>query len=385
MMRCVESASSCTATACKAMTGDDYYGNTCVDYYGEVLCGCNSNSDCKSGYTCNTASMICIEKTTSTCTASACKAMTGTAYAGNVCVDGYNAGEKTCGCNSNSDCKTGYRCNTAMMMCTEDTSSCSATACKAMSDDKYYGNICIDYNGEKTCGCNSNSDCRTGFVCDTDIHLCDVDTSCSASACKAMSDNEYYGDICVDDTCGCNSNADCRTGFVCDTDVNLCDKSSAPTKKNLSLSFPKSTVTCESMKSKNTEIDECEQNGKYLLLTYKNGAIVEVNASAYSEGRASLKTTGTDYIKFSELSAGSSIAFTYQHGAEGDSKRDNNTLKLTDNKSKTQTYRALTSIPSNTDINETFSMSSTATELTMEHDGEYQNAVMIKTVTITAP
>ncbi len=231
MLICVkDSSTTCTTSACSAMTGDSYYGNACVDNgIGGKMCGCTKNSDCKSGYTCNTNAYSC--EAEPTCTNAQCKAMTGNAYAGNVCVNGYD-GDKTCGCNSNSDCKSGYRCNITMMICLEDGGdSCTTSACSAMTGDSYYGNACVDNGmGGKMCGCTKNTECKSGYICNTSTKTCAI--KCTATKCKAMTGDDYAGNVCVEgyygeQQCGCTSNSDCKSGYRCNATMMTCLKDEA--------------------------------------------------------------------------------------------------------------------------------------------------------------
>ena len=224
MMMCYPTSSSCDASKCAAM--DNYYGSACVDNgSGSEVCGCTKNTDCKDGYTCNTGKKTCETK----CVATACKAMTGDDYAGNVCVDGYNG--KECGCNSDSDCKSGYHCNATMKMCAiDDVSSCNTTECKAATGIYYFGNACVDDGfGGKMCGCTKNTECKSGYSCNTSNDTCEPESTCSNTKCKAMTGDNYTGNVCVTSydnkkDCGCNDNADCKSGYHCNAAMLMCVK-----------------------------------------------------------------------------------------------------------------------------------------------------------------
>ena len=226
-------------TTCAQTSGSSYYGDICTNNF----CGCNSNSNCKSGYIC-TNHKCEVKK----CSDSECKNKAESEYQGNVCV--YGEGTDVCGCTKDSECKTDFECDTQTLKCVKkspvvpepnvcdgvtgntnicdgkDLVSCaggkesSRKSCKSMSDP-YLGNACL----ENTCGCSANSDCSAGYECQK--NKCEK-VKCFEPECKAAIGDDYLGNVCVDvfgeQGCGCNTNADCKTGYECNKVVGLCAK-----------------------------------------------------------------------------------------------------------------------------------------------------------------
>ena len=233
----------CSDQNCAAQTGA-YQGNVCItqteDDITETFCGCNEDKDCRDGYECDTVLNVC----TMSCNDAACAAETSD-YAGNRCVkhtmdddsgDYYIA----CGCTSETDCRDGYTCNKEFYFCVKkgnETGSCKQDACVAAPDETYHGNICVFLDKAYGCGCNSDDDCRGDFVCnymnqciiENDISECKTDNDC-----KTKPNNEYYGNVCMEESydngkktytfCGCSSNADCKTGYNCNVPQATCVK-----------------------------------------------------------------------------------------------------------------------------------------------------------------
>jgi len=220
---------ACDAAACK--TASYYRGDKCVDNGLKEVCGCEKNSDCKTGYICDTYSNVCDIK----CTPEYCTAQTS-GYTGNVCIEFTFDDSKyeDCGCNSNSDCKAGYSCDEFQYKCIKD---CNPNECKAQTTD-YSGNVCITYKEEDTgegytyCGCNSQSDCKSGYTCNLEFNFCSKSSNtdvCSVDTCKAASEATYKGDACVMQSkgtdCGCSKQEDCREGYFCNyQDICIIDK-----------------------------------------------------------------------------------------------------------------------------------------------------------------
>ncbi len=218
---CQNNAQSCTAETCQ--NAEFYKGNACIDKGNGQTCGCNSKSDCKTGYSCDTSKHIC----EMVCSDQNCVAQTG-GYQGNVCITQTDddVTETFCGCNSDSDCRDGYNCDTVLNVC---TMSCNDAACAAETSD-YAGNRCVKHTMDDgsedyyiACGCTSDNDCRDGYTCNKEFYFCvkkgNETGSCKADACVAAPDETYHGDVCVflDKAygCGCNSDKDCRGDFIC--------------------------------------------------------------------------------------------------------------------------------------------------------------------------
>ncbi len=210
----------CSINACK--TAVFYKGDACINHDTGTACGCNSNSDCKLGFLCDSNTKIC--KTDGNCYAQACASQTS-GYQGNVCITTTEDGESytECGCNTDDDCKVGYSCDITLNICKSD---CNESECKAMTTD-YSGNVCITYeedgDGYSYCGCHSDKDCRSGYHCNTEFNFCAAEGSdadaCKPEKCAAVPDGAYTGNACVPVTagiaCGCNSDSDCRGEYIC--------------------------------------------------------------------------------------------------------------------------------------------------------------------------
>jgi len=212
--------------SCAKALGTDYEGDICVTDNKIGHCGCNSDSDCRSGMKCDTSYNYCYDSTASSeCSEAACKAKTDDNYQGNACVDHY--GITDCGCNTNDDCKEGYSCSAYgyCMAGSSEIGSCKASECKAQTGDNYQGDVCIEYtDGIGYCGCASNNDCKEGYHC-SNWGICNEGTAstndCDPESCKAGIPY-YQGNICVDYyedgkffDCGCYSDSDCNADTKC--------------------------------------------------------------------------------------------------------------------------------------------------------------------------
>jgi len=104
---------------------------------------------------------------------------------------------------------------------------CENSICAAMDDEHYGADVCFTsgYEGGIECGCESISDCKSGYECSDETSQCSP-TACTPADCAAEDESDYQGNICIVETepdygtpmryeCGCESNSDCRTGFSC--------------------------------------------------------------------------------------------------------------------------------------------------------------------------
>lgn len=383
---------SCNPVVCSKESGENYQGNVCIDSDWGTRCGCESNDDCKTGYTCNESAGICSQNGGSACDVNECAKADD--YYGNACVDS-EYGDQMCGCNSDSDCKSGYECDTNTKSCIENTSNCVASECAAAAD--YHGSACVDDGfGGKMCGCDSDSDCKTGFKCNPIVGLCSsTSSSCNEAECASASD--YYGNACIDDgfggtVCGCNSNSDCKTGMSCNSS-NVCvdNGGSAEACSKMKLTFPSSYTNKKDNCAKFSEVNElsdCKWSGTdgvtnhEYTLTFKCGAVVVIKPSAYNSGMANLKKKQSDgteyYISFSNLASGVTAHFVWQIATD---KYDNNQLKVSEpDSSNSQLFLATAK---NVDLNGAFTLSKSGNGLKFEHGGTASNVVSIKSISIS--
>ena len=237
---CTPTASQdfCDANACKAETAQ-YKGNICVGEEGKKTCGCESKADCRdSNMECVSGECIvneCAQASTDTLcvnnVAITCdngyeisRDDCNTSSSGKKCIDDDFLGVFHCGCESASDCPDHYTCSNYNFCVEENATGCTVEKCKAQrTSQNYAGDACVDRGHGAECGCSSNTDCASGFVCDTVYKYCEANDSCQDADCAAMDDNEYYGDVCVANAgyvnCGCNTNDDCRSGFSCNGSI----------------------------------------------------------------------------------------------------------------------------------------------------------------------
>ncbi len=219
---CKANETTCSNSACQ--NDDNYKGNVCVDIGNQQRCGCETDKDCKATYICNTYNNICEVE----CSNQNCAAQTSD-YQGNLCLTETedDVTYSYCGCEEDTDCKSGYVCDTLINICTEP---CSSAQCAAMKDGEYAGNICTEHymdddSGEYyiTCGCKTKADCRDGYECNTEFNFCtskeNIDNSCKPETCEAMPDATYQGNKCVILSggygCGCEDDKDCRGEYIC--------------------------------------------------------------------------------------------------------------------------------------------------------------------------
>ncbi|MBQ9396699.1 MAG: hypothetical protein IJU23_14435 [Proteobacteria bacterium] len=250
----------CNPSVCSKETGDSYRGNICVDADSGKRCGCDSDSDCNEGYSCDENNM-CTQGSSSGCDPKACAAEVD--YTGSACVSYDDGGKLYCGCKSDADCKSGFVCDTEMMEC-ESEVACDEAACDAMTGEQYTGSACIESGfGGEMCGCDDGEDCKAGYTCNQDYGICTSGggSSCDASECAKAS--EYYGSACIDDgfggkTCGCSSASDCKSGMKCNSSGVCVDNGGGETKicSKLKLEFPSSFTAKKDNCSKYNELNE---------------------------------------------------------------------------------------------------------------------------------
>ncbi len=282
-----------SSESCASITGGAYAGDTCIlnSANNKASCGCNTNSDCKSGYECN-ANHLCSK---TACSASECAGRRGSKYLGDACVDSYIQNEKDCGCRTNDDCKSGYTCNTTMMRCQEADPETPKTvcsdqptgafvcqndqmiycdygyesarySCRNMEDGTYLGNKCIDETG--TCGCYNDYDCKGDLICEN--HFC-VKPPCRDANCAKKTGNAYLGNVCVDDyigitsndkTCGCLSDTDCKSGYKCHAIMGICYVPPSTASTEICEGAADNSYTCDG-----GDVVLCDDNAVYARWT----------------------------------------------------------------------------------------------------------------------
>jgi len=375
-----QTEASCDATACSNKLDGEYKGNKCITQGATQVCGCNLSSDCRDGYECN--ANVC---TVPGCNPTVCKNESGNSYHGNACVDDAG-GNKVCGCDSDNDCKSGYKCNQIVGLCSKSSDSdCDASACAAELD--YYGSACVDngFNG-LMCGCDSNADCKEGFSCDTEMHECESDIECDPDACNEDTKN-YKGSACVDDgiggeMCGCDDNDDCKSGYTCNEDLGVCVNDGGETKvcSQLKLLFP-SSESCEKFQEINTDVSKCEKgdgNHEYTL-TYSCGAVVHIKASNITASMANLKKPGTDYyITIDKIASGTNVSIVWQLGTD---KYSANQLKVSE-LNNPSAFQLFTATAKDADMNSAFALSKSGSGVKFEHGGNTTNVIKIKSISV---
>nr|QAT78140.1 TraA [Sorangium cellulosum] len=95
----------------------------------------------------------------------------------------------------NAQCDSGYYCNEAALCAPCDTAYFCGEECSPCAGDTPF---CINTNGNRECGqCRNNADCRDGFSCDPETHVC--------NECNEDPDCPR-GEICVEHSCTpCNT------------------------------------------------------------------------------------------------------------------------------------------------------------------------------------
>ncbi len=183
---------------------DNNNGHICVD----EKCGCNNKSDCPNGYLCEDS--VCVYDR---CSQSDSKGFM------------YCEGEKVIAC------QNGAKVSAKSHLCT--TSNSLGAKCVEFSVNDIYDNT----EQYANCGCYVDTDCKRGYKCNTAKHYCELDPAantcdgyntecrqnmmvhCTGGKIKDSTPCAYYGwdkytyfgSVCTngDSLCGCTTDADC--------------------------------------------------------------------------------------------------------------------------------------------------------------------------------
>lgn len=309
----------------------------------------------------------------------------GTCYNNNsrICEDGKTqcSGDLLVTCldgrwNNGRSCPAGQRClngkceSYSVPDCTGSQTRCSPSGIPE---------TCVNNKWEVKSICNAYEICQEG-------NCVDNTPKCSTESCKAMSDDSYRGDICIEHvwegiSCGCEGDEHCRTFFTCNTGMGYCSPTGSASYTDVIKFTIPASGTCENFKSVNNMYNCVKDNNQYTF-NYFDGTVVEMIASNISSSMANLKSPGTDYyIEFTniyspEYTNGRVIEIVWQHGSVA-SKWESNKLKITDNKGKSKEFMANAQ---NTDMTVIFIPEPDFNAFKLEATGP--NVVKIKSIVI---
>ena len=209
---CTTSPDNCpTGTECTPFTNGN---NWC-------LLLCNTTSDCRSGYICDSWSQCWPG-----CEPGGCPAGQVCSSSSECVPDPNQTGVVGGPCATDADCGTGGQCLTAAngfpgglcrghQGCTESPDNCAAgQQCTPFTDNTTW---CMDT-------CNTAADCRTGYACDSSWNECWP--GCTAGSCAT-------GEVCNTttnecETAPCTANS-CPTGQICSNQRCVLDIGTPPT------------------------------------------------------------------------------------------------------------------------------------------------------------
>ena len=267
-------------TACKAITATEdtpdlyYSGNICVDQETPLgtykVCGCNADTDCNDGYKCDTENKACVVKPE---------------------------------CEKDEDCKDGYACNEENKCVEKPASTDIPVDCSDKADGVYCGSedgkailyyceekavvtegdnakkecaaetpYCVIITGEPTIGacveCDSEStekQCPEGKICG-DANTCEDDPTVPASAdpCK-----DTTGTVTV-----CSAEADgnyivtCTDGAIVADSAKKCSKANGESGNLCKIDDGEAICTCETDADCDAG-DECKEVSGYHICSTK--------------------------------------------------------------------------------------------------------------------
>src|SRR5438105_891298 len=216
LQRCVWAALAVSLAACKGSV---------VQPPAAVPDTCSTDSECQAHFRCDLELRRCVCTSDAACPGKFCNAFTG------LCVDSVG------GCTSDTSCKSGQYCNTALRTCKAVTAFCqpckqdqecgAGSSCAAHPDFPQAGTFCVP-------ACTAGA-CANGLSCKkaaSSASLCYPAAACgNSNACvpdslkPCSSDND-----CGDATQTCDQglkacvvrNRTCGAGFACDPQSKLC-------------------------------------------------------------------------------------------------------------------------------------------------------------------
>ena len=180
-----------TGTDISCVTDADCTEANTICHPGALVCvqTCNSGADCPdSAKTCGAVSSTDDRQICQCATDTLCAQ--GDLGTGAVCQEAWSV--CTNACTGDTDCPTGFECDTATGQCTDGGAGSCDPACGA-------DQVCDTSGATATCvdKCTFNS-CGNGQVCDAD-GTCKAAATCSASA--QQPDACAYGQVCSSGTC----------------------------------------------------------------------------------------------------------------------------------------------------------------------------------------
>merc|ERR1712106_603218 len=179
---------------------------------------------------------------------------------GNYPICGHGGGPHLCGCSADQDCAADQLCDTHShecypkpidVGCDNDNANCPSEICDepwpynnchycddivckpgCPDDGKCPENkpICGASGQPHRCGCNDDSDCKTGDKCSDNECItpeCTDNTDCRDGVCDVNNTPDYLEcQYCEDDNCipGCIDNTHCPTGYKCNAHICTADE-----------------------------------------------------------------------------------------------------------------------------------------------------------------
>ncbi len=364
------------------------YGMKCIldEEMGESWCGCESNADCPSDMPLCSDNNECYE-----CDSDAdCANSEG----GRKCDEEWGM---CVACLNDSDCGEGEVCTddeeTGLYSCVPKGSEggCSAAACRAMSGDDYAGDVCVELFGEEGCGCNSDADCsKSGYKC-SGYGVCMKDEG-GDEECELATDCEE-DEICLEGACK-------KLGS--DVEVPKCGK-------NEDGSFCKTVngvewvVVCYDGEIEMSESDACTGATPYCTINdlsgYRYGECTDEKSggevsssevavvfessscSALKKANADIAEDGCDDTNYKSKTATLTFANNMKLEFNVNAQLAGNTANLKTNAQ----YIKATNVPAGSTVQVTWSVSSAANKLTIADNASTAKSQTFELKTADAP
>jgi hypothetical protein len=189
-------------------------------------CGCGSSTDCPTGKTCSAGVCIGAEQPPLTCTSSNAATVCTTSV-GSLCLTTTNK----CGCTDDTHCTRDGKtvCNKTTGVCGAPastspppsqpacTTATTATACGTTT----VGSFCLQPSNK--CGCNMDSHCKDGYKCDTASNTCRL-ASEAKTLWKCWDNLNFDGSKVIPTRLTNSGEAQCAVdGTACMTLANMAD------------------------------------------------------------------------------------------------------------------------------------------------------------------